>query len=198
MNPESSSADPSSLSLDPAQAQAALREIELIVSRTRKSDRPRARRAPCSSCGDVVWAAGFSLTEFVPERSGTAWLALDLLGVVGSIVIGVLPRRPVTGGGDARIGMFWLVLFLYAGLWFWMLRPSNGIQIGAYWATVPMFGYVVGGLWLSRFFVFLGVVVTALTILGFTLFHEHFNLWMAMLGGGSLIVAGIYIRLYWK
>ena len=197
MNTDSPSADSSSISLNPAQAQAALREIELIASRTRKAIAQGPASAMLILWG-CVWAAGFSFTEFFPERAGTAWLVLDLCGIVGSIVVGLLPRRPVTGGGDVRVGIFWMLLFLYAGLWMWMLRPVNGVQIGAYWATVPMFGYVVGGLWLSRFFIFLGALVTVLTILGLTLFHQHFNLWMAVLGGGSLVVAGIYIRLYWK
>ena len=78
------------------------------------------------------------------------------------------------------------------------MDPPDFKRSAAYFATVAMFGYVVGGLWLSRFFVCLGLAVTALTVLGLILFPEHFYLWMALIAGGSLILSGIYIRRAWK
>ncbi len=202
MNTASPDPTSASLPIDPAAARLALEDIERVAGRVRKviAHGPASAMLMLWGC---VWAAGFSITEFAPAHSGKGWIIVDLAGIIGSIVIALFPKTPIAGKADLRVGIFWIVLFLYAGLWFWMLhpvngRPANGNVIGGYWATVPMFAYVVGGLWLSRFFVYLGLIVTLLTVLGLTLFPAHFNLWMAILGGGSLFVAGVFIRLNWR
>jgi hypothetical protein len=61
-----------------------------------------------------------------------------------------------------------------------------------------MFGFVMFGLWVGRFFVWLGLLVTALILIGYRYSGDYFNLWMAITGGGALIVSGVFIRKFWK
>jgi hypothetical protein len=184
--------------IDPAAAREALAEIDRVAERTRKAIAHGPASAMLMLWG-LVWAAGFAATELDPARSGMCWLIGDLVGILGSIGIALRPKSPVSGGkADGRIAFFWVALFCYAGLWLWMFQPTDGNHIGAFFATVPMFAYVAMGLWLSRFFVYLGVLVTVLTVVGLTLFPLHFNLWMAVVGGGSLFAAGVYIRSSWR
>jgi hypothetical protein len=61
-----------------------------------------------------------------------------------------------------------------------------------------MFGYLVMGLWLGRFFLWLGLLVTATTLVGYYFVSDYFFLWMALTGGGSLIAAGVFIRKFWR
>ena len=78
-----------------------------------------------------------------------------------------------------------------------MSRTSDR-KISAYWATVPMFAYIIMGLWLDRFFLVLGTLVTLATLAGYYFITDYFFLWMAVVGGGSLVAGGVFIRKNWK
>lgn len=60
-----------------------------------------------------------------------------------------------------------------------------------------MFAYVVMGLWTDRFLMWLGLFVTATALAGYFLVNPYFCLWMAVTGGGALMVTGLYIRHRW-
>ena len=65
--------------------------------------------------------------------------------------------------------------------------------------TVPMFAYVVMGLWgCGQYMIWLGLGITALTVLGLYAFPSFFYLWMAAVGGGALFGVGIIARRQWK
>jgi hypothetical protein len=131
--------------------------------------------------------------------TGLCWMVLVLIGMAASWVIGV-KRAPVKSAHNKRWGFCWLILFVYAGVWLSLLWPWNDYQISAFLASVPMFAYVVMGLWADRVLLWLGIVVTLLIIVGFFLFHLRplFWLWMAILGGGALAGTGLYIRKAWR
>ena len=67
----------------------------------------------------------------------------------------------------------------------------------AFFATVGMFGYVVGGLWLGRFLVILGLVVTVLILVGLYAIPQWFLIWMAFVGGGALVLSGVMVKRLW-
>ncbi len=76
--------------------------------------------------------------------------------------------------------------------------PQINRKIAAFWATVPMFAYILIGLWLDRFFIWLGALVTVATVVGYYFIGEYFYLWMAVCGGGALIASGLFIRKNWN
>ncbi len=43
----------------------------------------------------------------------------------------------------------------------------------------------------------LGLVITALALIGYFFLPDIFYLWMAFLGGGGMIALGVYIRNRW-
>jgi hypothetical protein len=95
------------------------------------------------------------------------------------------------------VGLAWLVVFGYMILWGILLHPDKASGM-AFFCTVPMCGYVICGLWLSRFWIWLGLIVTGLTIAGLSFMPAWFALWMAVTGGGSLILSGLFIRKFWR
>lgn len=153
----------------------------------------------------IVWIAGFAAVHFSPHHGGRIFAVLDGLGIVGTVLIcRKWPiRSSMTGQAISRIGrrmlLFWLVLFVYAGLWALLLKPASGMLLGTFLATVAMLGYVVIGLWSgSSFMIALGLAVTGLTLFGYFLIPAYFNLWMAPTGGGALLGTGLYIRTRWR
>jgi len=168
------------------------------------------RSAPIFILWGVIWFVGYAQTQFFPDSARWSWIALDLVGIVGTIVL--VRRSPAKTPHRGRAGLGWLVLFGYAVLWVNLLGPWEMIhrpewaayaphmtrKITAYFATIPMFGYVLIGLWLDRFFIWLGAVVTLATLVGYYFVPDYFYLWLAVTGGGSLIAGGVIIRKFWR
>ena len=156
----------------------------------------------------VIWVLGYLSSQFLPLVTGWVWLVLVATGIITSVVVSKR-HMPVKSPLDKRIAWFWWLLFGYVGLWFVLLSPFIEVHgheqsqmfwkhYGALVATVPMFAYVVTGLWLDHFMIWIGLAVTALTVLGLLLLQPYFFLWMAITGGGTLLVTGLVIRKRWR
>lgn len=186
------------MEISPEEARESLHEIEQVIANTRRSI-GRGQSSGILILWGVIWSIGYSASQFFPARSGLVWLPLVAVGVIFSFWHHPRKRQQIKRGpNDSRFGLFWLVLYLYIGIWTFLLYPFNFAHMPAFIATVPMFAYVIGGMWLDRFFVWLGLGVTALAVAGVFLAPGWLNLWMAVTGGGSLIWAGLHVRRHWR
>lgn len=199
------------------QAQDSLHQIENVAMQTR-------RKIAASSAGPIliIWGTiwfvaylGTYLSSFFEWKefhlqignrisasffiASLVWPVLIVIGVAASGFISSRKAR-TRNVHSKRIGFTWLILFVYSNVWLVLLAPWNEYQISAFAASLPMFAYIIMGLWMDRFLLWLGVVVTLLIIAGFFLFHFHplFWLWMAVLGGGTLAGTGFYIQIRWR
>jgi hypothetical protein len=196
--------------MTPDEARAALGEIELTAAKIRRVI-AQGHFAPLLILWGCIWVVGFSNTQFFPASAGQGWLALDLGGFLGSWFLVARQKSPMKKKGDPRIFLFWVALMIYAVIWMLLLlsfpdtgQPSAEFiasfnrRVCAYWATVPMFAYVTAGLFLDRFLAWLGIAVTVLTLAGLYLAGSYFALWVAVTGGGALILSGLFIRKFWR
>jgi hypothetical protein len=192
------------------EALSALGEIDRVRNHVRRTLAAGVMSAMLILWG-VIWIVGFSAEQFVPHAY-RVWLALDAVGITASLFLGVWSRKPtVDGPSSGRIGACWLVLFAYAALWSFLLVPSGALsgpgwadyahvleqKMALLWVTVCMFAYVVMGLWLDRVLLWLGILVTVASVAGFFFLQPYFFLWVAITGGGSLVVSGLLIRKTW-
>lgn len=148
----------------------------------------------------VVWLLGFLNSQFLTgPMEGWIWLALDTLGIIATLAVGFRLGTRMRVRPGWRLGVFWLALLIYGGLWVWILRPPDAMRGALFIVTVAMFGYVVMGLWLaSGLIAWVGVGVTGLVVAGYCLIPAYFAAWMALLGGGTLIGSGMYILRRWR
>ncbi len=150
----------------------------------------------------TVWLLGFGSTYFLGATSplsGIIWLVLDVLGVAASFLIGWRMSQRVRSRVGVRVGLFWLAWLVYAALIVQFAQPTTGNQLSLLLSLFAMMGYVTSGLLFdSRFLVVVGLIVTVFIIAGYLFAPAIFNLWMAMLGGGSLLAAGAYIQRAWR
>lgn len=194
----------------PDEARASLAEIEHIANRIRKSV-AAGQQATLLIFWGIIWAVGFTITQLYPAGGGWTWLGLISLGVVVSLFLGGWHRSfGSRGGAHGRIGISWLLLIAYAWLESSLLNPWTahrphqplfafyGYRRLAFWCCAVMFGYVIMGLWLSRFLLWLGLFVTVAACAGLLLAVPWYGIWMAFFCGGALIAAGLYIRLAWR
>ena len=185
--------------MEHTEAAADLRDIREIMERTRRSFADGGV-GPIMIVWGVTWLLGFTGTQFLSgEAKGWVWLVLHVLAISSTIVISKRAAKGVRSDIGGRIFSFWIALVVYSALWAWILRPTAGVDAGLFIATVAMFGWVVLGLWLSsHLFIGVGISVTILAVVGYLLLPAFFALWMALLGGGTLIGSGVYVRRCWR
>ena len=189
------------MNVSPTEAEEALAAIQAMMKKTRRAISNSGAYAFLFVWG-VVWLLGFLGSQFLSQEiSGYNWIILDSLGGILSAVIGIRMGRgvrsssPVTSG--KRIGIFWLLLFLYAAATVAISWPADGRQLAMYIILFVMVGWLAMGLLLSFYAIWPGLILTALALIGYFLLPGIFYLWMAVLGGGGMIALGLYIRYRW-
>ncbi len=141
-------------------------------------------------------------SQFLPQPfEGYSWIGLDILGGIASVVIGIRMNRGVRTSSSAatgkRIGWFWLLLFLYCIAAVAVAWPATGKQLSMFIILFVMLGWMAMGVLLSFATIWPGLIITGLALIGYFLLPGIFYLWMAILGGGGMIVLGLYIRSRW-
>ena len=178
--------------ISPKQASEALSDIASAEGRSATIFRYRLS-APYLLLWGALWVVGFSLSDFYPAQVPIVWLCVTLIGIAGSIAVSL--RAEGVGRAVAwrcaGVGIT-ITAFVFATVI--VLRLRNADQISALAALIVAMAYVLIGLWIGARFVITGIVVGALTVAGSFLFSAHFSLWMAAVGGGALIFAGLWLR----
>jgi hypothetical protein len=193
------------------EARSSLAEIDRIGRHIRKTI-AAGRSAYLLILWGSIWIIGFGAEQFY-RNGGQLWLWLDAIGIAASFFSRWRSNAPVKSPYNTRIGVSWLILLCYAALWCSLISPWEIFhhasvwvsyapfmerKMALLWVTVCMFAYVMMGLWLDRFFLWLGGLVTLAAVLGFFFIVHYFYLWIAVAGGGSLIASGIFIRTSWR
>jgi hypothetical protein len=126
---------------------------------------------------------------------------LDILGGVISVVIGIRIKRGIritdsTTSGK-RIAIFWLLLFFYCFAAVGVAWPVDGKQLAMFIILFVTVGWIAMGLLLSFASVWWGLILLGFSLVSYFLLPDYFYLIMAFLGGGGMIVLGIYARNRW-
>ncbi len=191
------------------EARASLAAIEATRTETRKLV-AESCAGPVLIWWGLIWIVMLGYAQF-HEGVNRLWWVFVLAGFVGQVVIQKLRPPALKQAPDWRAVAFWLGIFLYAGLFVVLLVPWSLLnnlspadsqmmdrKLTAYCSIVPMFAYVIIGPWVSRFFVILGLLMTALILIGYFFVPAWFYLWIGVVGGGTLILSGFFIRIFWK
>jgi len=179
--------------IDSQQATAALADVNDIVRRVRQS-----QIYHLASLIMIMWGAftfaGYFVTYLSPRHAGYAWIAVYVAGIAGSTAISVVQRaRSGVQIFDVRM-LTAFVLFVAFGLFVCWLGHFTPRQLGTFWPIYFMLVYSIAGLWIGPAFVAIGLAVTALTLIGYFLIGDAFDLWMAFVNGGGLILGGLWMR----
>ena len=67
-------------------------------------------------------------------------------------------------------------------------------ELDAFWPTLFEFGYALAGLWFGRAFTIIGVSLAALILAGYFWAGPAFDLYLAAVNGGGLILCGLWMR----
>jgi hypothetical protein len=94
---------------------------------------------------------------------------------------------------DARM-LFALLLFIAFGIFCCWLGHFTPRQLGTFWPIYFMLVYTIAGLWVGHAFVAIRLCIRALTLIGYFFVGDAFDLWMALVNGGGLVLGGLWMR----
>jgi hypothetical protein len=181
------------VSIDSQEAASALSDIDEIVRRVRQS-----RIYNLASLIMIMWGAlvfaGYVATYLSPRSGGVSWAAIYLIGIAGSFVISRYGHaREGVRTFDLRMLMAF-ALFVAFGVFCSWLGHFTPRQLGTFWPIYFMLVYTLAGLWAGYAFVAIGLGITALTLIGYFFAGSWFDLWMAFVNGGGLVLGGLWMR----
>ncbi len=182
------------MAIDPGSAADSLSEVARIERKTREAARYSGAAYFLFWWGGLT-TVGYLVNQFALGSAFDSWRVIIVLGIAGSAIIRyVRSRNGGTGHGDRRMVIAQVVLLAFGALWVTVFGHFEGRGLGAFWPTLFMLGFVLGGLWIGRVFVAIGVTVTLLTVAGYFWAGPWFGLWMAVVNGGGLIAGGVFLR----
>lgn len=180
--------------IEPGEAASALSDIDAIARRVRQSVVYKLASLMLVLWG-VLTFAGYVASYSVPRWGQWIWIAVYVAGIGGSLLIGSLEhRRSGIRSFDARMLAALLLFFAFGFLWSVGLAHFTPRQLCAFWPTYFMMVYTIVGLWVGVAFVAIGLGITALTLIGYFFIGPWFDLWMAVVNGGGLVLGGLWMR----
>jgi hypothetical protein len=184
-------------------AAQALASVEIA---DRRMDTLRAYRdaAPFLQLWGAVWFIANAASDLWPQQLSMVWqLTTGIACVVtAGIVVWQAKRRMRLGlysrergrrigRGFAMLGITTVAYFVSMHL---VLGQFDARQSNAFNSLFWAFAYMAAGAWLGARLFLTGAVAVAAIVLGYLYIHEHFGLWMAFFAGGSLMLAGFWLR----
>ena len=180
--------------IDSREASAALTEINEVARLVRQSTIYNLASLMMIMWG-VLTFAGYLVSWMSPRNAGYGWLAVYVGGFAGSFAISAFDHaRTRIRTFDLRMLTAWLLFIafgIFTSVWLGHFTPR---QMGTFWPIYFMLVYTIAGLWVGRAFVAIGLSIIALTLAGYFLIGAAFDLWMAFVSGGGLVLGGLWMR----
>ena len=179
--------------IDRSEASAALDDIDDMVRRVRQS-----RIYDLASQMMVMWGvlvfAGYLVTYLVPRYAAVGWIAIYAAGIAGWAAIGPINRLRMGVRSFDLKTLLAFAMFIAFGIFCCWLGHFGPRQLGAFWPIYFMTMYAIAGLWFGHAFIAIGAIVIALTLVGYFRLGDAFDLWMAFVNGGGLVLGGLWMR----
>jgi hypothetical protein len=189
------------MNISPNEAEEALAAIQRMTQKTRHSIANSGAYIFLIVTG-IIWLVGYLANQFLTgEIVGYIWTGISLLGIALAILLGMRMgprvRGPSTNATAKRAGIFWFLLVLYGMAAIAVAHPTDGKQVTMFIILFLMIGQLAMGMLFSFASVWWALPITAMALMSYFLLPGFFYLCMAILGGGGMIVLGVYIRLRW-
>ena len=189
------------MNITPDEAKEALTAIQAMEQKTRRSI--AAGGTPITLIvTSSIWMIGFICNQFiVGPILPYIWIGLS---VVGSLVAVLLSRRihhrmhsPSTTPMVKRVGLFWILLVVFAIITILIANPKDGKQTTILVILFYLIGQMAMGLPFSFSVAWWTLPVAGLALVGYFFFPVVFYLWMGALVGSAMIVLGVCIQRKW-
>ena len=188
------------MTLDKTQAAQALADID-HSQRYSSSLYSYGRAAPYVILAGLMWLVADLLLEFSPFNKTWIWPVVSILGTVGFVLLAIRQTRPANAAAaPAKKGLFWrivgvwLATFAFMAATFSIFGLADGRQEHSFIGVFFGCTYMAVGAFMGWRMVVVGVALTALSLFGFFEVHQYYLAYMGLVGGGALIVSGLWLR----
>jgi hypothetical protein len=181
------------MNINPTEAERTLESIRETEDQMRK-----ALGASGGAYQIIIWgvimAIGYTLNQFA-DRLGVVLVAVPwiILSVVGNILCAVISfrmGRKFHHPKAARIGFLWVVFVLFGMIGALFVHPTDPREINLLIYLLVMLWLAVMGLWVRLPLLWISLAVTGLLMFGYFILPDYFFLWLALVGGGTMIGSG--------
>ncbi len=190
------------MSISPQEASAALDSIH-EASASVCQRRAHNHAAPYLILWGCIWAVCNTVSQFWPTWAGKVWLVANILGTAATIWLvvntAIRERRGGVRGAEGRaIGrraaMLGVTMFCYFIAMFLVLSPMTGRKTGAFISLFWTLAYMAAGAWVGTRLFTTGLVGTIGIVLSYLYAGQYYPLALAIMGGGTLIAGGLWMR----
>jgi hypothetical protein len=179
--------------VSPVEAKDTLRDIS-ATARASSTFYGYRRAAPHLILWGIIWFIGYGAAYFLPSWT-FVWPLVVIFGVIGSFWFGRQSGKTRSSQGAWRYAATTLTIFLFIAAIFAIMQPRSEAQVGAFFPILVALFYCLIGIWMHGMrMIVAGVTIAALTLGGFFWLPQIFPLWMALVGGGSLVLGGYWLR----
>jgi len=187
------------------QAAESLKEIERTQRRSAEANE-YVYSSPQFILWGLIWMVGYTGSYLLPNYGFShginwLWFGLVVIGIFGSHVLGrrrirhLAPEAVAKGKAiSIRWGMTMFVFYAFIIAVFAVIRPRNPMVSGAFIPLLIAAIYSVWGIWQGLRFLYAGIALAVLTLGGWFYLYPYFLPWMAAVGGGSLVLIGLWLR----
>ncbi len=142
----------------------------------------------------AIWMVAYGAAYFRPHWT-LVWPVLAAAGTIGSFLIGWRMKAGTANSFGWRYGGTFVSVILFISAIFAIMPPHTDAQVAAFFPILVALFYLLIGVWTegTRMIV-LGLAMGALTLFGFFNLAPYFSPWMAVVGGGGLILGGFWLR----
>ena len=183
------------MAISARQAAAALEDIERTEQRTWRAQGYALASPYLILCG-LIWIVGYVASAFLPpDRWGLVWLPLAALCALGSAWLGIRARPSGAGGSLSTGGLIGLFIAIFMGCSFFLFRPTSPLPYLVFPALMAGLVYSLAGV-LARMprFIWIGAGILLLTMAGYIYAPAWTAIWVAIAGGGGLVLGGLWLR----
>jgi hypothetical protein len=186
------------MNLNPEQASVTLNDIS-DAQRKAAIFTGYQRAAPHFWLWGAIWLIGYGATDLEPEYAGETWLALNLIGFLAGAWLARKGAGPSGRPGNSvrspwdlplrQVLLVGLAFATFIAATFILFKPTP-TQFGAFPALLVGFTYTLVGIWGGVRWLVTGINLSLMTMIGYLYVPQYFMLWMAVIGGGTLIDCG--------
>lgn len=152
------------------------------------------RASPHLILWGVIWTIGHCVT-YVRPQYGFIWPGLVLSGIIVTFGTGWNSRPTKSARFDWRYGATLLAIMFFVAAVFAIMQPQTSTQVSAFFPVLVALFYCLVGIWTRGMRMLIaGIVIAALAMGGYFWLQQYFLLGMAAVGGGALILGGVWLR----
>ena len=146
----------------------------------------------------VLWIVAGAAGAVSPHNAGIGWLVVDIVGFAGTgVLIAVQSRRYAEGTGRTRLFRCiatGAVLAAFVALTISVVAPVSDAEVLTFITLVVAAAYAIAGCWTGGRYALVGGVLAGVAGGLFHLAPDLVPLVVPFVGGGTLILGGLWMR----